>query len=241
MIRLDGNAILIADSDTLYGMQLADALSLHGARCFRAEHISEAKFLLKKYDFDLVISNYYLVDGIIHQLIDWSTINLDSLPIFTCIGYPYPTESFSHQHSIAEIFSKNNSGRIVASLSKLLFDFNQFQESLLEISTPTEILIELHSGGRTDIIRPIEINDESLYFQFDAASPRGTFGILKFSVLSETQGENFLIPGYFDGDSSSGQLFRINQKYLTNWARFIRCLNLKQLNITNFLKKASGY
>ena len=241
MIRLDGNAILIADSDSSYGAQLADALSLHGARCFRAEHISEAKFLLKKYDFDLVISNYYLVDGIIHQLIDWSTNNLETLPIFTCIGYPYPAESFSHQHSIVETFSKNDSRRILTSLSKLLFDFNQFQENLLEMTSPTEILIELHSGGRTDIVRPIEINDESLYFQYDIVSPKGTFGILKFSILSEAQGENFLIPGYFDGSCSSGQLFMINQKYLTNWARFIKFLNLKQLNITNFLKRASGF
>ncbi|MFP5385324.1 MAG: hypothetical protein ACLGHN_04555 [Bacteriovoracia bacterium] len=241
MIRLDGNAILIADPDSAYGESLSAYLSQFGARCFRAEHISGAKLLLKKYDFDLVISNYYLADGIIHQLIDWSTNNLESLPIFTCIGYPYPADSFSHRHAIAEIFSKNDSSRIMASLSRLLFDFNEFQESLFEMAAPTEILIELHTAGKTDIVRPIEINEESLFLQFDSSSPKGAFGVLKFSFLSGSQGENFLIPGYFEGDYVSGQTFRINQKYLPNWTKFLKFLNVKQLNVTNFLKKASGF
>ena len=240
-MRFDGNSILIADPDTAYGMQLSDALTLHGARCSVAEHLSAAKALLLKYDFDMVISNYYLSDGIIHQLIDWSTSNLSSVPIFTCVNYPFPADAnISKNHSIAQVFTKGDSRKILSTLSDLLFDFSSYKESLHEISRPVEILIELHVSGKCHIIRPQEITHDSVFLQLDSASPKGDFGILKFSLLLEGKSQNFLIPGQLMGAYPGGQLFKINQKYLKNWEKFLNYLNLKQLRITNFLNKASG-
>lgn len=236
MIRLDGNAILIADPDLAYGMQLSDSLSFHGAKCFIAEHLSEAKVLLKKYDFDLVISNYYLTDGIIHQLIDWSSRELKSMPIYTCIGYPYSDRKLSEKHSIADLFTKSDSRRIVSSLSKLLFDQQQFKENILELLTPREIMIELHMGGVSQFIRPLEIHHQGLYLQNVEPFEIGAFGILKFSLLSAGQTEHFLIPGHFE----EREHFKVSSNYLPNWEKFVAYMDLKQLNVTNFLHKAAG-
>ena len=67
-MRLDGNSILVADADTVYSSQLRDALCRQGASCFHATDINSAKELIGKYNFDVVIANYYLSDGIIHEL-----------------------------------------------------------------------------------------------------------------------------------------------------------------------------
>ncbi len=240
-MRFDGNSILIADPDTAYGLQLSDALSFYGAKCVVAEHLAAAKVHLKNHDFDMIISNYYLADGIIHQLIDWCTFNLESLPIFTCIGYPFPAEvDLSRKQAISGIFSKNESHKILNSVSNLLFDFNEFKENLLETLVPAEILIELHVKGQCHLIRPIEITSESIFLQVDNTSPKDTFGILKFSLISEGQTQNFLIPGKLTGTFPGGQLFKINQKYHGNWDKFLKFMNFKQMRITHFLNKASG-
>ena len=240
-MRLDGNSILIADPDTAYGIQLSDALTFYGAKCVVAEHLSAAKVHLKNHDFDMIISNYYLSDGIIHQLIDWCSFNLEILPVFTCIGYPFPGEiELSRKHSISQVFSKNDSRKILASVSNLLFDFNEFKGNLLESVVPAEILIELHVEGECHLIRPIEITTESVFIQLDNISPKGTFGILKFSLISNGQTQNFLIPGNLAGKFPGGQLFKINQKYHGSWDKFLKFLNLKQMRITHFLNKASG-
>lgn len=240
-MRFDGNSILIADPDTSYGLQLSDALTFHGARCSVAEHLSAAKIILKRQDFDMVISNYYLADGIIHQLIDWCTAHLPTVPVFTCIGYPFPTDSeISRKHSIADTFSKNDSRRILNSVSNLLFNSNDLKESLHELAIPTEILIELHISGKTHMVRPIEITEESVFLQLDSVAEKGSFGILKFSLINEGQTQNFLIPGHMDSQFPGGQLFKVNPKYLNNWNRFLTSLNLKQMKITHFLNKVSG-
>lgn len=241
MIRLDGHSILIADPDSAYGIQLSDVLTFHGARCYTAEHIAAAKVLLSKYDFDMVISNYYLTDGIIHQLIDWSSQNVSVLPIFTCIGYPFPGDhAISKTHSIAEVFSKNDPRKILSSISELLVSPTDLATTFTEAQINTEILLELHVSGKTQLIRPIEITEESVFLQVDSPSSKGTFGILKFSLISNGQTQNYLIPGLLEAHFPGGQLFVVNRKYLRNWNKFLKFIKLKQLRITNFLNKAAG-
>lgn len=240
-MRFDGHSILIADPDTAYGLQLSDALTLHGAKCEVAEHLAAAKVQLKNHDFDIIVSNYYLSDGIIHQLIDWCTLSLDILPVFTCIGYPFPADiDLSRKHSISDVFSKGDSRRILSGLSDLLFNATEFRENICASVVPAEILIELHVDGKCHLIRPIEITNESVFIQLDHVSPNGTSGILKFSLISNGQSQNFLIPGKLAGKFPGGQLFKINQKYHGNWDKFLKFLNLKQMRITHFLNKASG-
>lgn len=241
MIRFDGHSILIADPDSAYGLQLSDALSFHGARCFTAEHIAAAKMLLTRYDFDMVISNYYLADGIIHQLIDWCGRNVAIMPIFSCVGYPFPADhAISRTHSIAEVFSKNDSRKILSSISDLLSSPAEVTAAYTENFAPHEILLELHVGGKTHLIRPVEITEESLFLQLDIPCPKGSFGVLKFSLISNGQTQNYLIPGMLETPFPGGQIFVINRKYLRNWGKFLKFINLKQLRITNFLNKAAG-
>lgn len=241
MIRLDGHSILIADHDSVYGLQLSDTLTFHGARCYTAEHIAAAKLLLGKYDFDMVISNYYLADGIIHQLIDWCNQNICLLPVFTCINYPFPAESaISKNHSIAEIFTKGDPRKILTTISELLSSPGEVATVFMDQFSPKEILLELHVNGKTHLIRPIEITEKSLFIQSDVSCQKGTFGILKFSLITNGQSQNFLIPGHVEIHSSGSQAFYVNQKYLRNWEKFLKFINLKQLRITSFLNKAAG-
>jgi len=242
MSRFDGNTILIADGDRVYGTQLADVLAQNGAKCFYTEDLEGAKNLFLKYDFDLVISNYYLSDGVIHQLIDWCSDNLRTIPIFTCLGYPLPADSeLSQKFSIADIFSKSDSRRILSGLSKLLFDFNAFHESLFEMITPDEILIEIKVGTNSFIFRPLELTSNSMYVQMDSHFSRGTFGILKFSFGNGENNQNFIIPGFFETGEIEGQIFKINKTYVPNWGKFLKFLDNRQVDITHFICKAAGY
>lgn len=242
MNRFDGNTILIADGDKAFGTQLADVLSYNGATCFYSADLESAKKLFGKYDFDLVISNYYLSDGVIHQMIDWCSDNLRTLPIFTCVGYPLPADSeLSQKYSIADVFSKNDARRMLTGLSKLLFDFNQFHESLLEMVVPTEVIIEIKVGPNSFLVRPIELTADSMFVQMDCNFTRGTFGVLKFSLGQGENSQNFIIPGFFEGQYSEGQMFKINKTYLPNWDRFLKFLDDKQMDITHFMKKAAGF
>lgn len=237
MIRLDGNTILVADTDKLYGTQLAEVLGVHGAKCFFADDISYAKTLMEKYDFDLVVSNYHLPDGIIHHLIDWCSANLSYLPIFTCTNHPMPSEiDLSHKQSIAEIFTKSDFPRMLQGISRLLFDFNSFYENLLEMMAPTEIRIEAIINNKNHMIVPLELTQEGMFVQPDAIFKSGSFGILKFSLAYEFQNQNFVIPGSFEG-----QFFKVNENYKSNWEKFLKYLSLRQVNITQFMNKAAGF
>lgn len=236
MIRLDGNTILVADTDKIYGTQLAEVFGVHGAKCFFASDITDAKSLLQKYDFDLIISNYHLPDGIILHLIDWCSHNLNHLPIFTCTNHPMPGEiDFSHKQSIAEVFSKNDFPRMLMGISRLLFDFNEFYENLLEMMAPTEIRIEAIVNNKNHVIVPLELTQEGMYIQPEASFKTGSFGILKFSLAYEFQNQNFVIPGNFEG-----HFFKVNANYTVNWEKFLKYLSLRQVNITQFMKKAAG-
>lgn len=242
MTRFDGNSILIADCDCKFSNEIIATLSEMGAKCFFAKDISSAKKLMAKYDFDLVISNYYLADGLIFQLIDWSADNLKFLPIFTCVGWPIPSEvGFSQKHSIVDIFSKSDTQRLVKGISRLLFDFNQFYESLMGMVAPEELMIELQVGEYGIQAKPIEISDEKIYLNVFEKLERGTFGVLKFSFKHEGVDHRFNIPGHVESVSSSGHCFQIHPHYLMNWERFLNYLNKKQVNITDFMHKASGF
>lgn len=240
-MRLDGNSVLIADPDYDFSDQLKISLSELGASCFQADDLDEAKMLLGKHDFDVIISNYYLTDGIIHELIDWCSKNLESLPIFTCVGYPLPTDSnLSKKHSIADIFSKNDPDRIATGLSRLLFDFNEFHLNLLEIMSPKEITIEILIDKKNYVVKPFEITEETLLFDSPKDFQRGSFVIMKFSLFNDEQTQNFIIPGFVESQDSVGTTLKIDTAYLYNWKKFRNYLESKQVKISQFLKKASG-
>lgn len=242
MFRFDGSSILIVDMDRLFGMQLSEVLTSAGARSVYAGSIAECKNLLKTYDFDIVVSNYYLTDGIIHQLIDWCEKNVKSMPIFTAMGYPLPGDAdLSQKHSIADVFSKNDRNRILAGISNLLFDINQFHGSLLEMLDPNEVMIEMKVNSQRLLVRPIEISQDSIFLSINQDFEPGSFGIMNFSLNDKNQIHNFVIPGYFAAKSSGGQHFRINRTYHGHWQNFLDRMQAKQMDISTFMKKAAGY
>jgi hypothetical protein len=188
-----------------------------------------------------VVANYYLSDGIIHELIDWCEHFLKELPLFTCIGHPLPSDVvFFQKHSIVDVFDKKNPQKVARGLSELLFNFNEFHESLLELVTPKEISILLLVGGHKLNLWTHEIYDNGLYFQTERSFMGGTFGILKFSLVGDDKIQNFVIPGHVEGQSIDGTLFRINHKYAPKWKQFLTFLNEKQIKVNRFLKRASG-
>ena len=125
MKRFDGNTILIADGDSVYYTPLAETLTYNGATCFYAQDVESGKLLFE---------------------IDWCSTNLGTPPDLTCVGSPLVGDSEIYQkYSMADVFSKNGSRRMFRGPSTLLFDFNQFLESLLEIMLPTQVQIEIQS------------------------------------------------------------------------------------------------
>ncbi len=242
MIRLDGNSILIADSDPGFLNPLAQALTRHGARCFVAADMGQARDLLVKFDFDLVISNYYLSDGIIYQLMDWCTKNLSFLPIFTCVGHPFGADKeLSQKQAIASVFQKHEVGQILSGISRLLFSFEAYHQSLLEMIDPSEIKIEICVSDYNFLVSPLEINEDNVYLAMDREFLKGTFGVLKFAVVLEERYHSFIIPGSLDEKCQSGQVFVVDEKYRGHWKHFLDYLNMKQVKITKFLSKAAGF
>lgn len=242
MNRYDGNTILVVDIDRVYGTQLAEVLSSLGAKAFFGSSIAEAKELLLQFDFDIVICNYYLTDGIIFQLIDWSEKNIKTLPIFTAMGNPLPGElDLLRKQSIADVFSKGDRARMFTGISNLLFDFKEFQGSLQEMISPTEVMIELKVKEERMFVRPIEIADDCIYLLLKQQFQPGMFGIMNFSLREHREVQHFVIPGFFAGQFGGGQQFRINRTYQGHWKIFLDHMQDKQMNISNFLKKAAGH
>ncbi|WP_408098722.1 hypothetical protein ACJVC5_07355 [Peredibacter sp. HCB2-198] len=241
MERFDGNVILVVDIDRVYGTQLTEVLALQGARSFFACSLAEAKELLAQFDFDIVICNYYLADGIIFQLIDWCEKNIETLPIFTAMGNPLPGEiGLLHKQSIADVFSKGDRTRMLNGLSNLLFDFKEFHGRLQEMIHPNEVMIELKVKSERMFVRPIEIADDSIYLLMKQEFQPGMFGIMNFSLCENKDIQHLVIPGFFAGRFGGGQQFKINRTYQGHWKIFLDHMQEKQMNITNFLKKAAG-
>lgn len=242
MNRFDGSSILVVDIDRLYGTQLVEVLVSHGARCVFASGIAEAKKLFERFDFDLVVSNYYLADGIIHQLIEWSLANIKRPPIFTAMGYPLAGDAeLLQKHCIAEVFSKNDRTRILTGLSKLLFDFHQLKNSLMELIDPTEVVIEMKVNSHRLLALPIEISSESIFLSLGQCFEPGLFGEMNFSLNEKKYIHSFVIPGHFASQAPGGQHFNINQTYFGHWKMFLNLMDEKQTDISTFMKKAAGY
>jgi hypothetical protein len=242
MMRFDGNSILLVDTDLEFLNHLAAELTGRGVQCFTANDMTSAKDLLCRYDFDLVVANYYLSDGIFYQLIDWCTANLSFLPIFTCVGHPFVGESeLSRKHAIAVVFQKGDVEPILSGISKLLFNFQDFQQGLLEMIEPIEIKIEITVSDYNFLATPAEIHDDHMYLALDREFPTGTFGVLRFGFALADRYQSLIIPGFLDGRSASGERFVVDVRYLGHWKCFLDYLDMKQLNISKFLSKAAGF
>lgn len=237
MIRFDGNTFLICDSDKLYGTQLAEVLGKHGAICFFASSVMQSQSLMQKHEFDLVICNYYLADGLIHNLIDWASEHLETLPVFTCFSYPLPGDmALIKKQFIAATFSKSDPAGLLAGIPNLLFDFQEFHENLLEMETISGISLEIQVGNRTYHADALELMSESIFFHSDEKLVNGMIGVMKISLTFDSKKHQFLIAG-----THENSVFKVSKSYLPNWNCFLNYLNNRQINITSFMKKAAGF
>jgi CheY-like chemotaxis protein len=240
-MKISGNIILLADSDKAYAQDTTSALTELGCVCHYAQDLLQAKSLLKTQDFDLVICNYYLSDGVIHQLIEWSVENLKVLPIFTCVGYALPGDiEISQRYAISDTFTKSDPTRMFSGIARLLFDFNQFYNSLLEMIAPTEIILEIQVGGEIHFVKPIEVSMQKVFFQSENPFDHGAFGFLRFYIKLGEDFHNFNIPGFITQEGLEEFNFQIHPSYLVNWDRFLGYLEVKQIDITDFLARATG-
>jgi hypothetical protein len=241
-MRLDGNSFLVIDGDSTYVQDLMTSIQNIGGNCSGALFLEDAKTFLKTSDVDVVICSYYLPDGIIHQLIDWCKINLDSLPTFTTIEYPLQGEKdFLHRQLVAEVFFKKQShDEILKLISMLIFDFKEFKNSILDIAEPRGISLELFSNKNKHWVKAIEITSDSLFISADESFDFGSFGLLMVTVFDQGDYENFHVVGFFEGHFPGGQYFKVHNDYGQIWSRLLVKLEDKQLSIDKFLQKASG-
>jgi hypothetical protein len=241
-MRLDGNTFLVIDGDVNYVQNLRFSIQNAGGNSSGAIFLDDAKNILKTSGIDIVICSYYLPDGIIHQLIDWCKTELDSLPTFTTIGYPLEGEKdFLHRQLVADVyFKKQSHSEIIKSLSMLIFDFEHFKKSLLEISEPRGIVLELFSNRSKHRIKALEITPDSLFISAEESFEFGDFGVLMVSVFDQGEFENFQVIGFFEGHFPGGQHFKVHNDYMPVWSRLLTKLEEKQLSIDKFLQKAAG-
>ncbi len=241
-MRLDGNSFLVIDGDTTYVQGLVKSVQGAGGICSGAVFMEDAKALLTASDIDVVICSYYLPDGIIHQLIDWCKTNLGTMPTFTTIGYPLNGESdFLHRQLVAEVFYKaQEHEEIIKSLNLIVFDFEQFKASIMDMLDPKGISLELLSNKEKHEIKAIEITSDSLFISAEQKFEFGSFGLLRVTIFDDGNIENFPVIGFFEGHFPGGQLFKVHEDYGQVWSRLLTKLDEKQLSIINFLQRASG-
>ncbi len=237
-----GNNILVLDQDAEFAEELCRTLNEKGARTYLAGSIIEAQYFLEKYDFDLLLSSFYLFDGSFSKLIDWCRSNVEILPVFAAIGYPTPGEShLTQKQSIAEFFLVRDAEKIVKGLSRLVFDYRAFEDAIFQTFEEHEILLEVKVGDRLFLSRPVEVGPDSILILTDEAFPVGTFGIIKLTFKDYRTNDNYVIPGFFEEWVSEGQTFVVDPNYQNRWGYFLKRLQDKQKRINTFMKKAAGY
>ncbi len=241
MNRLDGNTILIVESDREILAKLQGELELRGAIVFCTESVDAAISTMEEFDFDVIICSYYLPDGLIHHLVDWCRLYLDQLPIFIALGTSIPADDeLLKRHLISGIFSKNlDVEKMIIGLNKFLFDFDKFYQSLLEMIEPRGVQLELMVEEEIMSVQPIEMTGTGVFVSIDKKFQMGTFALLRVSVFDDDYLENFTMVGSLDGVINGGQHFKINESYENTWNKLLNKLQEKQMSITRFLAKVA--
>lgn len=186
---LTGNNILIIESGREYNQKLQQALSETGAQTSVAESIMEAKGLLKARDFDVVICSYFLKDGSIHNVIDWSKGNLENLPVFITIGSELTGDLNSMQRTlISKAYKKNEIGAMIKDIRKLLFNFESFLKGLVEAVEQRGISLEVIVDGEKYSALPVEIDGEGMLIEVQGEVNANTFGYLRIVMYEGYKG-----------------------------------------------------
>lgn len=239
--RLDGNSVLLIESDKDQNA-LTTAFIAAGAQVTSVSSIASAIKALEVNEFDVIISDYYLPDGLIHHVVDWSREHLDSLPIFIARGSSMPAdEALLHRHLISCVFPKGaEPDTVIRGVQGFLFDFNKFYQSLLSMVNPRGISLEIIVQKEKHHAVPIEMTKDGIFVSLDERFEKGTFGLLRICLFDSDAVENFTLVGSLGGKFHGGQHFKINESYAHIWQRLQTKLSERQMSITGFLGKVAG-
>ncbi|MGE3609090.1 MAG: hypothetical protein AB7I27_05840 [Bacteriovoracaceae bacterium] len=242
MTRFSGNNVLIIDEDQSFTEKLAELLGKEGANCLVGTSLKSAKENLEKYSFDLVISNHYLSDGIIHQLIDWCKGQLDFMPLFVVLNEPSKCDRrFLVHNCITESLTKKDPKELLEQLAPLLFNVEDFKKDLHDYFEGNGVLIELLIQNKKYFVHPVEINFESIILDFDQEMDGHETAVLKVRVKeSANRISNFIVLGTCQ-KVDDGLLFKVQRSYESTWAQLLFNLDERQCYISKFLKKAAGF
>lgn len=241
MTRFDGSNVLVIDEDRLFAAQLIQVLTGRGATCFSCSTFKEAKEFFQKYSFDVVISNYYVTDGLIHQLIDWCKGQLDFLPLFISLNEPtHADRRFMIHQCIAENLVKKTPHHLIDQITPMLFSFEDFKNDIIDYFEENGILIELVVKNTIYHVKPIELDLECMTFDVADRFQEPLTAILKVRVKeSQNKIDNFVALGMCE-TTSNGTSFKVHRSYEPTWAKLLINLGSRQLRIKAFLKKAAG-
>jgi CheY-like chemotaxis protein len=241
MATLFSNNILIVDTDSLYVKKLKHVMANSGANCFQGFFVKDAMKVLKEHDIDLVICNYYLPDGLIHDLIGWAKNNIKQLPIFISIGQSIPgDENLLKLQLIADVWERNISDeQLLSHVSRLVFNQEEFRQTLLELLEPRGLNLEFILNRAIFLGKPIEIMENCLLFSSDEVTSYQGVGHLRLSLYDGHEFNLFNVLGTIEiGNQQSS--FNIHKDYQAIWNNLRHALEEKQIHVSNFLGKVTG-
>lgn len=238
---MNGNSALIIEIDLEYAQQIARELKILGAQVSITTSLSSAKSICENQDFDLVISSYYLPDGLILNFIDWCRSNLNSLPVFVSIGTSMESEKdILQRHSISDSYRRHDIASLLKGIRPLLFDKSSLKQSLIDMRRESGIDLELFVEKKNFKVTAIEVSGEGMLLDFSEIIKTNSPGILRLSIVEQLQTENFLFMGIVELRSDTGSFFMPAENYLPSWKRLITRLESKQINVIKFLTKVVG-
>lgn len=242
MRRLDGNKILIVDSEWHYALQLSETLSDVGAICTVTSSFHQAKSTLINDDFDLILCSQKLDDGTIANLYAWSKIHLPMMPVFAALGdNKVRNEYVLKDCKLAGYLDKPDPQEMIQQVSNFLFNFEDFVSCILNMTDTSSIHYELHLSRHEFNFRPSEATEEGMFFETDDKCPLDELGFLHIYFFDGNLARKFILAGYPELRLRGGHFFKVHLHYLPVWNRVMKKLDLKQEHISNFLKKAAGY
>lgn len=242
MKRFDGNSILWVDADYVYAKNFEKILKGDGAQVFYVKTIESAFTKLKTHDFDIIVCNYSGEGDDFYKLVDWCKYNLEIPPVFVALsGLEKVDKLFLHHYQIAEVISKKDELNLnLKKLYYLLFDFDKFYQSMLDISEPRGIFFNLLIDHSYSELKVNEVFEDGALLAVGRPVGLGSKALLRVLVHDSGKVESYLFSGFIEENFEEECLFKVYPIYLSSWGKFLSVLNEKQTRINNILNKVSG-
>ncbi len=236
MIRFDSNRILLIDSDNLSSRKLMLEFTKFGGKCSIASCFEDAKKLFNMFDYDMVLSEFKLIDGVFSDFYKWYQSNVCDTTVFAVTSY-----TKSELPAGVNFLDKNLSlDDFIKATNDLLFDFKEFESNLSDLSDSNGVAFELTVNQKCFVAKPIEFNDKMMIIGLEKTLAPGTIAKLKITFHDFKHAEVFNLIGVMGKVLTDCQVFQIDQTYSENWSAALKCLTDRQMSITKFMNKVAG-